>query len=326
MRSPRSGPLRHPIAATALVVILSACGDSAAITTAAHTTALPPTATAAPAVTTTTTSTTTTTPTTTTTTLPTTTTTTTTTLPPPVVGWEGAGVGAVAIEIEFDPPIAALDMRAAVRANLAAIGISTDDDAGAILRLDLEGSAVSRSYQSLGRCYSGARVSGTVTLNAPDHAAKEVRISWEYPAPKVIFSSNCETDPDYAPYEVAFATAFVPALPALWGEESAPALIAIIRADVRNSTEDLPLKAAAMDVFRGLDPDLLDPADINVCLRLTIDTVEYLVENGFTPHGADIAARRLLAEYSGTNFGISTMDDVDEWRDWLDTWTEEHTP
>jgi hypothetical protein len=227
------------------------------------------------------------------------------------------------IAIEFEPPIAALAMRAVVRANLATMGIGTDDDAEAILRLDLEGRPVSRSYQNLGRCNSGARVSGTVTLDAPDLPTREARISWEYPAPKVIFSSDCETDPDYAPYEVAFATAFVPALSALWGVESAPALIAIIRADVTNSTEDFPRKAAAMDTFRGLDADLLDPADIISCLDLTIDTVEYLVENGFTPHGADVAARRLLTEYSGTNFGVATMDDVAEWRDWLDTWNED---
>lgn len=313
--------------AAACALAVAACGGAAAVTTTgATTTTVAPTTTTVPPITTTTTlPPTTTTSTTTTTTLPPTTTTTTTTLPPAVVGWDGAGVSVLAIEVDFDPPIAALDMRSIVRTHLRQMDIETDDDAEAVMTLDLDGRSISRSYNSLGRCHAGARVSGTVKLTSPDLPTREKRISWEHPAPFVIFSSECETDPDYAPYDVAFATAFIPVLSAFWAEEAAPALTASIAADIRDSGDDLPRKARAMDAFRDLDADLLDSAAVVAALTATIDTVEYIVDHGITPHGADVAARKLLTSYSGTNYGVATMDDVAEWRDWLDTWEVEHS-
>lgn len=313
------------IGACALVV--SACGGGASatsttaepITTAATTTTtLPPTTTTSSTTTTTTTV-----PPTTTTTVPPTTT--TTTLPPAVTGWEGAGVSAVAIEIEFEYPLAALDMRATLRGFLREMGITSDDHADAILSLDLDGKGVSRSYRNLGRCYGGARVSGPVTLSAPDLPTREKRISYEYASPTVLFTSECATDAEDAPYAVAFSTAVISALTAIWAEESAPALLAIIAADVQDTREDLPRKAVAMDAFRGLDTDLLDTELIVAVLDAAIDTVEYIVDNDYTPHGADVAARRLLTEFSPTNYGVATMDDVSQWRDWLETWEEDQS-
>ncbi|MCB2224559.1 MAG: hypothetical protein KQH83_10365 [Actinobacteria bacterium] len=308
----------------ALALSAAACGGDAAPSTTAATTTAPPTTTTLPPTTTTTLppTTTTTLPPTTTTTLPPTTT--TTTLPPPVTGWDGAGVSEVALVFEFDPDLAALDMRATVRESLDTIGIDTDDDAAAVLTFDLTGRAASRSYSGAGRCYAGAKVSGTVTLSAEGLPDRTKTISYSYPAPIVIFSSDCRTDPDDAPYIVAFSTAWVPVLPAFWAGESAPALTAIIAGRVWDSTEDLPKKAAAMDAFRGLDPDLVDPADVVAGLEAAIGVVEYLVEEGITPHGADVAARRLLTAYSGTNYGVATADDVAQWREWLDGWEEEH--
>ena len=230
----------------------------------------------------------------------------------------------LAIEIEFDPSFAAHDMRSIVRSHLTKMGIDTDDAAEAILHLDLDGRSISRSYSNLGSCHSGARVSGTVTLTAPDLPTREKRISWEHPSPMVIFSSDCASDSDYAPYDVAFSTGFIPVLAAFWAEEAAPALTAVIAASIRDSGDDLPRKAQAMDAFRGLDADLVDPVDIAECLNATIDTVEYIVDHGISPHGADVAARRLLTAYSDTNFGVATMDDVAEWHDWLDSWMEEN--
>jgi len=308
------------IAAIGLALILPACGGNAATTT----TSPPATTATSPPTTTTTLAPTTTTTTTTTTTLPPTTT--TTTIPPPtVVGWDGAGISAIAVVIDFEPRAAALDMRSIVGAHLAAMGVDADDDAAVVLHLDLDGESVSEEYDDLEECHSGARVSGTVTLTAPNQSTREERISWELETPLVIFSSNCETDPDDAPYGVAFAKAFIPVLPAFWAEGSAPALIEIVADEIKIGTEDLPRIAEAIDAFRSLDPDLLDPTDIVAFLSATIDVLEYL-DRGYSGHGADVAAHELLNIYSDIDYRFETTDDIAQWRDWLESWEEQHTP
>jgi hypothetical protein len=61
-------------------------------------------------------------------------------------------------------------------------------------------------------------------------------------------------------------------------------------------------------------------ADTRAMLEATIDLVDYLVDKGYTPYGADVAARRLLQARSGLSHGVGTPADVEKWRDWLAGW------
>jgi hypothetical protein len=227
------------------------------------------------------------------------------------------------VVIEFEPRWAALDMEAVVRSGLRSMGIDTDEAAAAILHFDLDGTGLSSSYGDLGRCYTGARVSGTATLSAPDLPDLQEWLSWELGTPFVVFAPSCESESEFAPYPVAFAVAVLPVYPAFWGAGAVPALLDVADMEIRDTVEELPLVAAAMDAFRELDRDAVSPADARHFLEKVIDLVAYLVETGFTPHGADHAARRLLTAYAGTDYGIATADDVAEWRAWLEDWSPE---
>jgi hypothetical protein len=227
----------------------------------------------------------------------------------------------VAIVVDFEPQSAAPDMEAVVRSGLRTMGIDPDDDAAAVLHFDLDGTGLSSYYGDLGRCYTGARVSGTATLSAPDLPDRQEWISWELSTPFVVFAASCEEEPDGAPYPVAFSVGVIPVYPALWGTGAVPALLDVVGMEIHDTVEELPLVAAAMDAFRGLDHGGVSPADTRDFLGKVIDLVAYLVDTGFTPHGADHAARRVLTAFSGTDYGIATEDDVAEWRAWLQDWS-----
>jgi hypothetical protein len=236
-----------------------------------------------------------------------------------VVGWEGEGIRDLTVEISFEPPIAALDMGSVAREDLAFLGIEVVERSDTALAFALEGGALSDVYGAMGTCYTGARVGGTVTLTSPGRPDLEARLSGEVPpAPVVAFS--CEKDPDYAPFDDAFEKGLLGVAADLWGPAAAPLLVAAVEREVATSAVDLALKAVAMDEFRGLDPDLLPFAHREAMLAAAVEVVAYLVDTGYTPHGADQAARRLLTAYSGTDFGAATLEDVGEWRAWLEGW------
>jgi hypothetical protein len=311
-------------ALAALSVIAAACGEGGSPFTLETTTSAPPATTAttsatstSPPATATTTTTTGAVTTTTTTTAPAT----TTTLAPavPVVGWDGEGVRDLAVQISFDPPIAALDMGSVARHDLALLGLEVTEGSATLMAFALEGNALFDTYGSHGTCYTGARVGGMVTLTAPGRPDLEARLSGEVPTSPVVVLT-CEKDADYAPFDDAFEKGLLGVAADFWGPAAAPLLIEVVQREVATSAVDLALKAVAMDEFRALAPgDLLSEHKVAM-LEAAIDVVAYLVETEYTPHGADQAARRLLTAYSGTDFGTATTDDVGEWRAWLEGW------
>lgn len=237
-----------------------------------------------------------------------------------MVGWEGEGVHDLVVEVAFDPPVAALDMGILARQSLRAIGIAEVAASANTLTFDLEGSGLATSYTQVGRCYTGARVNGTVTLAAPGRPGVEARLTGEVPPADVVFT--CERDEDYAPFDDAFEKGLLGVVAEIWGPASAPLLIEVVAREIGTSRIDLALKAVAMDEFRALDPAALRFEQKAAMLRAAVDVVAYLVETGYTPYGADRAARLLLSAYSGSDFGAATEDDVGQWRAWLDEWVE----
>jgi hypothetical protein len=223
------------------------------------------------------------------------------------------------VEITFDPAIAALDMGIVAREDLELLGLEVVEGSDTLLAFALEGGALSDVYGTAGTCYTGARVGGAVTLTSPGRPDLTARLSGELPTAPVV-TLNCEKDPDYAPFDDAFEKGLLGVVADLWGPAAAPLLVQIVEREVGTSAVDLALKAAAMDEFRGLDPDDLPFEHREAMLAAAVEVVAYLVDTGYTPHGADQAARRLLTAYSGTDFGAATLEDVGEWRTWLGGW------
>jgi hypothetical protein len=235
------------------------------------------------------------------------------------VGWDDEGIRDLSLEIAFDPAIAALDMGSVAREDLALLGVEVVERSDTLLAFALEGGALSDVYGAMGTCYTGARVGGTVTLMSTGRPDLAARLSGELPtAPVVVLT--CEKDPDYAPFDDAFEKGLLGVAADLWGPASAPLLVAVVEREIASSAVDLALKAVAMDEFRDLDPDLLPFDHREAMLTAVVEVVAYLVDTGYTPHGADQAARRLLTAYSGTDFGAATLEDVGEWRAWLEGW------
>lgn len=314
---------RRTLAGLALASLLAAaCGGDGTGFPAGTSITSPPATTATTTVTTTPTPTTTITTTATTpTTTATTSSSTTTTLAPavPLLGWEGEGLRDLAVEIAFHPPIAALDMGIVARRDLAVIGVTVVEASENLLAFTLDGAGLAASYSNLGSCYTGARVNGTVTLTAPGRPTLEARLSGEVPTSSVVFT--CEKDAEYAPFEHAFEKGLLGVVADLWGPASAPLLIEVAAREVKSSAVDLALKAVAMDEFRSLDPGDVPFEHRRAMLENAVEVISHLVDTGHTPHGADQAARRLLTAYSGTDFGAATVQDLDEWRAWLQGWT-----
>jgi hypothetical protein len=249
----------------------------------------------------------------------TTTTTTTTTLPPMAIeGYDGDGVYEVEVVVEADPE--ALDGKFAskTREMLRAIGIDVTSGAGAVLEVDVTSTAIGRSYQNVGTCYEAARTNGSVTLTLPDGAALTETLRGEVPAPGVTF--GCTKEKTEAPHEWSFEQGMMKAIVGLWGPGAVPLLTDIVERDIRDSTYDLPTKAAALDAFRSLDYDEIDVHDMTTFVRATIDLLELLQEEGWTDHGAKRAARRFLTTLSGKDYGSATETDIQQWRDWYDEW------
>lgn len=235
-------------------------------------------------------------------------------------GWDGDGVREVTIELPFEPPIAGLDMEGYVEDALDDMGVEERSSADAVLQFDIQGTPYSSVYGNLGRCYTAARISGTVRLVAPDRPTVAEDVSYRLETPFVVFTNECSDHPDDAPYAPVFQVVLPDALAGIWGPSSVPYLIRSLDGELRDSGWDYPHWAAVMDAFRGLDDSEISEIDTREFLERVIGVVEELVVEGFTPHGADVAARRVLVAYAGVDYGVATEDDVAQWREWLDAW------
>jgi hypothetical protein len=308
--------IRTRAGAVLLSMVASACGGDGAETT---TSVVDPTTSSTTTMATTTT-TATTQPATTTTHAPTTT---TTLAPPPVSAWDGDGVFEISLDYGFEPSSMMTDRRHMSNATtwmFEQMGIMVTDHADAVLTFDLVGNPLSASYQGVGRCYEGAELDATVTLTDPVHEPTEVRVSFTIPPPPTIYASGCVKDLEMV---TAYLDAYVPlsilAITELWQGAAVPMHLAYLNADYSNSY--LWDQTTAMTAFESIDDDAISHADTAEFLGTVIDLVEYLVETGDnSSQGADVAAQHLLAAYAGVDYGVATIDDVQEWREWLAGW------
>ena len=266
-------------------------------------------------------------PTTTSTTLPPTTTT-TTTLPPAiaVIGWEGEGIRQVSVTVEFDYPTWTADLEASVGDALRQIGVGVVGGSDAVLSFDLTGTARSASYSNLGTCYSGARITGTARLAAPGMTDLSVSIAGNVPTPILIFEADCQEAPEDAPFGAAFDPALIDVMTSLFGVGSVPYLIEVLsRPPVGDWSAMLATKSGALEAFRAFDRDAVSVEVTSGFLSAAIDTI-FLIR-GDPDEPIDDATRayrdelrRVLLDYSETDFGFVDEESITAWEAWLADW------
>jgi hypothetical protein len=255
-------------------------------------------------------------------------TTTTTLSPPPVAAWGGDGVFELSLDFTFEPSYLMTDrtfMSNVAKAMLDAMGITVVLGADALLTFDVVGEALSASYQGVGRCYEGATITASATLSDSHHVPAVAAASATVPPPAVIFASDCAGDPESSTaYLPAFSVAATLAITDLWQAASVPMLADVLARDYERRM--LWDQVAAIEAFRSLDDDAIDAVAAAKFLAAVIDLVEYLVEESENASLRDYglaareAAQRLLEEYAGVDHGVTTADDVAEWREWLIGW------
>jgi hypothetical protein len=258
--------------------------------------------------------------------------TTTTLPPPPVAAWDSGGVSEVALEFIRGPgsgevEFVGLDrnMESVAEATLKPIGVAVSDRANAVLSFDLVWEALSADYETLGRCYSGVTLAGTVSLIDPQHPPVEAQVSFTIPPPRGIYESGChkEWDDRLPMYLEVLKPLATLAITEIWQEAAFPKLMERLTEDYDG--HPLYPQVAALEAFEGIDGEI-DPADTAMFLGAVIDLIEYLIEvegqytNVDDEERAEAVAGRLLEAYAGVNYGLSTMADVQEWRDWLAEW------
>jgi len=240
-----------------------------------------------------------------------------------VVGWEGEGVRVVSLEVEFNYAERASDLEAIVLLALGQVGLDVGDDPDAIVRVDLEGTPLSARYTDAGECHSGARISGTVRLTGDGMPRVEAPLEGSVPTPFLI--SACEKDPAGAPFEEAFEMGFSSAMAEILGPASVPYLSEVL-AFPRSGywSVILPIQAAAIDAYRTLDHDAIPIAHQYEFLDQVLWSVAPVIGNP-DPEGDKYirTVRRVLLDYSETNFGFANEDDLESWRQWLTEWAAE---
>ncbi|MDP2623553.1 MAG: hypothetical protein Q8Q29_07150 [Actinomycetota bacterium] len=311
LQAPRIGRLAVLALALALV---GACGGTAASNPV--TTSTTSTSTTSPTTTTTTT---------TTTTLPPTT---TTTLPPavPVVGWEGEGVREVSVTMEFDYPSWTPDLIASVHQALRQIGIDPIGGPEVMLDLQLDGSARSAQYTDLGTCYTGARITGVARLTSEGRDDLSVTVQGDVATPFLIYPGQCGEAPEESPFDDAFDVPLIEVMAALFGDASVPYLTEVVDRDPSGDLDViLASKRAALDAFHEMDRDSIPVDTTYEFLGAAIVTI-YLItpdpEFGMDPASRDYerALRRVLLDYSDTDFGFTEDDSIAVWEIWLEEW------
>jgi hypothetical protein len=191
-------PVTLSLVAMIIVAGASACGAEPMATLAPTPTALPtPTPTAVP-------------------------TPTPTPLPVQPPGWEEVTVHTLCLEVEQSYPEGKGPEPIAEAAGriLARVGLQVVDEEAlcdATLTIILTGEALGAYYTDAGSCYTGAEVSGQVSLTAPDRPPLTLPISGRYPTPFSVI--GCPPQPSGAPFGKAWPEALLDGLAHPWGPQ-----------------------------------------------------------------------------------------------------------
>jgi hypothetical protein len=119
------------------------------------------------------------------------------------------------IEKEISMPIFEVTQRILERLGLKVV---TEGEPGdAILTITLIGKALGADYRRVGYCYSGAEVSGKISLAVPEHIPFDLPISKRRSPPFGII--GCPKDPSDAPFRSIWPEPLLDGLASLWGSQ-----------------------------------------------------------------------------------------------------------
>ncbi len=119
------------------------------------------------------------------------------------------------IEKEISMPIFEVTQRILERVGLKVV--AEGDPCDAILSINLIGKALGADYRKVGYCYSGAEVSGKISLTIPEHIPFDFPISKKKSPPFGII--GCPKDPSDAPFRSIWPEPILDGLASLWGPQ-----------------------------------------------------------------------------------------------------------
>jgi HEAT repeat protein len=181
-------------------------------------------------------------------------------LPPPVLlaDWDNLTVRRLCLDANvsypsIEQPDFSLPIIETVERILARMEIQTvspGESCDATLWIDLDAEADSAHYRPAGLCYTGARISGDLTLSTSSGASYEKPI-WHVITPPYT-ASSCPKEPHKAPFYEVWPGVVVDMLGSIWGP---PAFRAAI--DEENSAVSISAirKAGYQGRWEGLEPE-----------------------------------------------------------------------
>lgn len=145
-----------------------------------------------------------------------------------IMGWEGMQLRTLCLEIQVDGHLTATtEIEEALRYILFKMGLHITDNKATcetVLTIHMRGEALGADYFPGGYCYTGAEVSGKVTLSAPGRTPLILPIQGREDPPSG-FIGGCNKDPLKAPFEEAWSKALMDGLTNIWGWHPAVAAI-----------------------------------------------------------------------------------------------------
>jgi hypothetical protein len=188
--------------------------------------------------------------------------------------------------------------------------VVTEDDCDATLTLELEASGLPGDYIDLGTRYTGASVSGSLTVTAPEQPTITVLVDGRYGPEGAVSTTDRRVDELDAPFGAALGPALLSALVEVWGPGAAPALTDQFRIE---RDRDVSTTETALRLLAEIGPPALGDAKGDA-IAVPIAQLYYksLNDDWYRHLGIDDLALATLRAVSDQDFG----EDPDAWLTW----------
>lgn len=168
-----------------------------------------------------------------------------------VAGWKGMQLRTLCLKVSGDFLFISAEIEQASKRILERMGLQLMDKEGpcdATLTIHMNGQAIGASYYGKGgirQCYSGAEVSGEITLSAPGRKPLILPVKRRLDPPSSIIG-YCNTNPREAPFDWVWGEALLDGLTGIWGWH--PAIQAL-------RDENFVVREAAIKALNGIGPE-----------------------------------------------------------------------
>jgi hypothetical protein len=180
----------------------------------------------------------------------------------------------------------------------------------ATVLLDLQATALDAEYTEIGRRYTGAVVSGTMTVSGPGRQPLSIEVDGSYGPEPVASEADFRFEESQAPFGAALRPALLPALDEIWGTGAVPALVDEFGVD---RDRDVPSATAALGLLEDLGPAALEtPQGTSAALPLARLYQRASSDDWYRSLGLADLALAALRSVSGQDLG----EDPAAWIEW----------